>query len=63
MPDSVDEKCLALMAAAFKRYLLEQLGPLNNKPLFELRAWNLALVEVESIVKSHRRTFEDETLK
>jgi hypothetical protein len=62
MTESVDEKCLTIMKDAFKRYLLEQLGPLDDKPLFELRAWNLALLEVDYLVQSRRVLLEDETL-
>ena len=63
MTESVDDKCLTLMKDAFKRYLLEQLGPLEDKPLFELRAWSLALLDLESLVQSHRRSFDDVTLE
>ena len=62
MPESIDEKCLLMMKDAFKRYLREQLGPIEDKPIPELQAWSLALIEVAQEVRSHQLRLEDDPI-
>ena len=47
------------MKDAFKRYLLEQLGPLEDKPLFELGAWSLTLIEITREVRERQLDLQD----
>lgn len=63
MPETIDEKCLMLMKDAFKRYLLERLGPIEDKPHMELGAWTLALIEVAHEVRSQQSLLEDDEIK
>ena len=59
MSEDLDEKALMLLKDAFKRFLTEQLGPLEDKPPIELWAWSLALIELASVVRLHLLKFED----
>lgn len=59
MSETIDEKCQILLKDAFKRYLREQLGPIEDKPIPELQAWNLALIEVASAVRLRQLYLEE----
>lgn len=41
------------LAEAFKRYLLEQIGPIDDKPLMEAEGWIIALQAVEFNLRKH----------
>lgn len=41
-----DEQATILIAEAFKRFLREQLGPIEDKPIVELMAWDIALLSM-----------------
>lgn len=41
------------LAQAFKRFLLEQIGSIDDKPLMEIEGWILALQAVEFDLREH----------
>ena len=48
-----------MLREAFKRSLRESIGPIVEKPIPELRAWSLALIELASECRERQLELED----
>lgn len=55
----IDQEALFLLKEAFKRSLREHLGPIEEKPIPELRGWSLALIELASECRERQIELED----
>ncbi len=56
----MNEEALVLLKEAFKRSLREHLGSIEEKPVVELQAWSLALLELATDVRLFQLSLEDE---
>jgi hypothetical protein len=59
----MDEKTQIVLKDAFKRFLKEQLGPVEDKPYIELAAWKRALVELAFEIEASQSILEEELKK
>lgn len=54
-----NEQAELLLKEAFKRILQNYLGPIEEKPIPELRAWALALLELARVYREQQIWLED----
>lgn len=53
------QEALSLLKEAFKRSLREHLGPIEEKPIPELKGWTMALMELATECRERQIELED----
>lgn len=59
----MNEQAQILLKEAFKRLLMNYLGSIEEKPIPELRAWSLALLELAHECREQMLEIEDSLLE
>lgn len=54
-----DQEALFLLKEAFKRSLREHLGPIEEKPIPELNAWTMAMLDLATEYRERQIELED----